>query len=218
MNDDVKFAFALSCLIPGIVGVITFKKLDNRFHPLVYLLLLAFVTEIAQRICIAVKRDDISDLISNVYLLVNFVLHVWFFYGLGIIKTVRAVIIYLNIFTIVFIANGVFKSSIFLLYEIALIASYIIILKLCIDGLVTQTFDASYKWTHDALFLFCATNIIYSAYLIFSFSLRFFGIPTDTSINVAVASFYYYINAGCYLLTLWVVLCIPRKNYIGLFF
>ena len=151
------------------------------------------------------------------FILINLLLHVWLFYNVNVINK-KLAFIYIVAFIFVFIAEGVYFLSIFSLYEVAIIVSYMIIMLLCINGAVAQVFKQQYKWWEDGLFIFCAINIIFSAYVIFAFSLRFFGVPKNAPINKSISSMYNYVNACCYLLTLWALLCIPKKNYIELSF
>jgi hypothetical protein len=218
MNKDFQFILAMTCIIPAAVGIIRFKKMDTRFQPLVYILILVVCTEICERIAGSYFNTlAFPNLIANVFIVINVILHVWFFYSVRVIQK-RQAIFYILVFILAFIGEGIYLGSFFSLYEIALILSYIIILLLCINGTVMQIYKQQYKWWEDGLFIFCAINIMFSAYVIFSFSLRFFGVPTNAPINKSIASMYHYINAGCYLLTLWALLCIPRKNYIELSF
>jgi len=218
MTKDLRFILAMTCIIPAIAGIIRFKKMDVRFHPLIYILLLAVCTEICIRI---VERNSttlaLPILITNLFILINVILHIWLFYKVKVIQK-RQAIIYTLVFIAALVSEGIYSRSIFSLYQVAIIISYIIILLLCIDGIVVQIFKQQYKWWEDGLFIFCAINIVFSAYVIFSFSLRFFGVPINAPINRAISSMYDYINACCYLLTLWALLCIPKKNYIELSF
>lgn len=216
MNENLRFLLAITCGIPAVAGVIMFKKIDRRFHALVYLLVLALATELIQEWCVVSKEPQgINNVITNIYTLINPPVTIWFFYRVGVIKTKQGAFIYGLIFLFIYVANAFYVRSIFIVYLVAIMASFIIIVKLCIDGIGMQTFNSDFPWFADGLFLYCAINVLYSAYLIFLFSLRFFGVPADNEINVAIASMYYYINAGCNLLTLWAILCIPKKNYIG---
>lgn len=218
MTKDFQFILAMTCIIPAAAGIIRVKKIDARFQPLVYILLLAVCTEICERIVGTYSKTvALPSLIANLFVLINVLLHVWLFYNVKVIQKKQATI-YILVFALTFISEGFYLRSIFSLFEIAIIISYISILLLCINGIVMQIFKQQYKWWEDGLFIFCAINIIFSAYVIFSFSLRFFGVPINTPINRAIASMYDYINACCYLLTLWAVSCIPKKNYIELSF
>jgi hypothetical protein len=218
MTKDFQFILAMTCIVPATAGMIRFKKLDARFHPLVYILILAVCTEICERVIGSHANNiTVATLIANLFILINVILHIWFFYKVETIGKKQA-LVYALLFVLIFISEGIYFFSIFSLYQIALIISYIIILLLCINGAVMQTFKQQYRWWEDGLFIYCAVNIIFSTYVIFSFGLRFFGVPADTPINRAIASMYDYINACCYLLTLWAVVCIPKKHYIELSF
>jgi hypothetical protein len=204
MSESLKFILAITCIVPAAAGVIFYRRISKHYHPLIYILLLAVVTEVLQEL------NRTSHFITNAFILINMILHLWLFYDVGVIKNKKNVFIYFVIFLLVYLGDGIYEGTILKPYVEAAIASYIIILQLCIKGIGLQTFKESI-WIKDGLFIFYAINIIYSVFLVFTFSLRFFGVKADSLIGHSIADIHNYVNAASYLLTLWAVLCLRKK-------
>jgi hypothetical protein len=121
------------------------------------------------------------------------------------------------IFLIVFFYNAYRAGSANIFYFYASLSSNIIILFMAVEGITIQTFRSKQKWSGDFIFLFCIITVIYNANVVFYFSIALIGIGKG-ELYTKILDIYRFINAGCNLLYVWPILCIPRnRSYIKLF-
>ena len=77
MNQSLSFLFSLSILPAAIFGVIRFKKINKSYYPFIYLCWLAVLVEIMSYLVI--RAGLLTQLSSNVYILLEALLLVWQF-------------------------------------------------------------------------------------------------------------------------------------------
>jgi hypothetical protein len=210
MNENLKFLLAVTCILPAAAAVIFFREIDKEYRTLIYILLLALVTEVLQKINhVSIKSAYVAVAIFNTFILANTIMHIVFFFNVGIITNKMVAFMYFICFSLAYAACGTYNRTLFSPYVSVAIFSYFMILQLSIKGIVMQTFKEN-AWAKDGLFLYCCINIIYSSFFVLTFTLRFFGIENSV-INRPITDLHNYINAACYLLTLWPVLCLRNK-------
>lgn len=209
MNENLRIILAFSCIMPALLALAFYKRIDRQYYPLIYILLLALVTEIANWITL----HNTSSLPVNIYIFINVVLHVWLFYNMRIIK--KAVASGLVIFFAMFIAgNVIYNRSVHVFLSPAACVAGIVLLIVSIEGVTKRVFYSNKVWYKDGFFLFCIISIEYNAYFTFTFLLRFFGLKGNDPVVTLVESVHNYVNAVSNILLTWVVLClIQAKKY-----
>ena len=45
MNADIEYLMAMSCVLPAATGIYKFTKIDKKFHPFIYMMILDVVIE-----------------------------------------------------------------------------------------------------------------------------------------------------------------------------
>ena len=217
MSDQWVFMLAMTCSIPAVTGLLVYKHIHQKFQPLVYIMVLAAVTELLIRWSMMYKAPLISGyVITNLFLLANTGLHILLFFNLQVINKQTGFIIFFFFLTSMII-NGIYLGTLNGFYFYTSCAASIIILFLAVEGLTKQTFRSKEKWSRDFIFLFCLITVLYNANVIFYFSIVFLGISAEL-LKGNILEIYRYINATCNVLFIWPVLCIPRnRSYIRLF-
>lgn len=212
------FILAMTCIVPAVAGLIVYKKMHKVFKPVVYILVLAVLTELLVRWSFSSKAPLISGyFITNIFLLVNTALHVWLFFELQIIKKKQIAILLLAAFVVALLSNIIYLGTISDFCFGAMLVSSILILLMAVEGITIQTFRSKQKWSSDFVFLFCIITVIYNANVVFYFSIALIGVK-EGDLHDKVLNIYRFINAACNILYVWPILCIPRNNsYMKLF-
>lgn len=208
---------AYSCALPAIIGLMIYKKMKTLFHFLVYILLLALITEILNDPRIGFDKP-ILWVIINIFNILNTLFHIVFFYKAGIISSKKkAYLIFIFLLLLMGVDMLYEKKSLTDILDPLYIAGYAIILLLCIEATIKRTFNNKLSWFTDPVFLYAVINIIYAAFFLFDFSLMFFGVTKYYSIYVSLQNIHKWVNASCYVLIIWPILCTTKKhNYLKL--
>lgn len=212
------FILAMTCTVPAVAGLILYNKMHKVFKPVVYILVLAVLTELLVKWSFSYKAPLISGyFITNIFLLVNTALYVWLFFELQIVKKKQIAILLFATFVIALLSNVIYLKTISDFCFGAMLVSSILILLMAVEGITIQTFRSKQKWSNDFVFLFCIITVIYNANVVFYFSMALIGVK-DGDLHDKVINIYRYINAACNILYVWPILCIPRNNsYMKLF-
>jgi hypothetical protein len=83
MSSIIAFLFSQSVLLPIIIGLIRFRRIDRAYRPFLLLLIIGFITEIISFILI-IDLHRSNALAVNIYILIEWILialqfHVWGF-------------------------------------------------------------------------------------------------------------------------------------------
>lgn len=87
MSQELRYILAMSCIIPGIVGLCLYRKMQPQYHLLVYMM---FSDATIETIVFIGKKfksfEFFATLCSNAYILISFALYLSFVKNNGYIK------------------------------------------------------------------------------------------------------------------------------------
>lgn len=203
---------AYTCVLPALVGLPLYNKMEKYFHLLLHISLLAFVTEILTTPSVGINKLW-YPLIINLFVIVNTLLHILFFQKASIISSKKKAAGIFTAFLIFVAVNMVFQhvslnADLFPSY----LASYAIILILCIEAAIKQTYSVKLSWYKDPVFLFATINVIYAAFFLLIYGIRFLGLPENNILYNTLKYSHSWVNAACNVLTIWPIICTAKKS------
>lgn len=194
MNNFVSFLFSQSVLLPLIIGLIRFRKIQSSYRPFVILIMAAALTELLSFLSIRLFRTN--AIVSNVYCLAECLLILYQFYRWRFHARPRkwywtipalCVLIWLTenlVFFKILEFGPVFRVS------YAFLAVMLSINE--INYLITHENRQLFK---NARFLICIGFIVYFLYqILFEGALLLADSETDTAISNKIISLSVYVN------------------------
>ena len=212
MNLTITDILAYTCVLPAITGLILYNKMEKYFHLLIHISLLAFVTEILTTPGVGIS-DSWYPVIVNLFVIVNTLLHILFFFKAGVISSQKKSAGIFIAFIIFVAGNIIYQHVSFNTYLFpSYLASYLIILILCIEASIKQTYNTKLSWYKDPVFLFAIINVVYAAFFILIYGIRFLGLSEENILYNTLKYLHSWVNATCNVLTIWPIICTVKKN------
>jgi hypothetical protein len=211
MNADITYMLAMSCVLPALVGIYRYNKIDRKYHPFIYMMIL---TALIETIFYLAEKfpafGRFPRLAVNVYMLVNFLLFLYFVYINGYLgkKMFPWLIVAASA---VFLANFIYEQSILktFIYLLCFVSALMLIIS--IDILSRQTMAIKYKLVNNCWFWISSSSIVYNAFTLLIFGLYFFAMR-DTPKGKAIGVIQHFANALCYIFFAVAMLKIPEKK------
>jgi len=209
MSDTLMFLFSLSVLLPLAAGVVRFKKISRSYYPLIYLVAIGTIVEIASYI---IRKNA---LVANLYVLLEFIFFCWLFHNLKqILKQKKWFYIIVFSFLVLWFIECVVFTKIFsfelyyrILYPFALVL-------LAVNQLNYLIINERNNMILNPVFILCCAMIIYFSYK--CMIEIFYRYAPDTTIGNSIFGIHVYVNVLFNILLTLVVLCIPKKRTITL--
>jgi hypothetical protein len=211
MNADITYMLAMSCVLPAAVGLYRYNKIDSKYHPFIYMMILTAVIETI--FYLAEKFPALGRfprLVVNLYMITNFVLFLYFVHINGYLSKKIFQWLIASAGT-VFLANYIHERSILKTFIYLLCFVSALMLIIAIDILSRQTMAIKYKLVNNFWFWFSSFSIIYNAFTLLIFGLYFFAI-SDTPKGKAIGVIQHFANALCYISFAVAMLKIPEKK------
>ncbi len=210
MTKILQQILGFTCLIPCIIGLYKHKKIEQKYHPFIYMVIADFLIEVINIfIKYTFKVVFLSDLHFNLYMFISF----YFFMKLAylnnfITKKIRNILfICWGFFAI---CNTILNESFIELYRLVFVFSAIVSLYIYTNILSVQILEVNTKITKNFWFWASSFSILYNAFLILLFNLVFFSFA-KTPNGRAILNIHYYINAITYLVFAYAIYIIPEK-------
>jgi hypothetical protein len=211
MNADIKYILAMCCVLPAIAGIYRYKKIDSKYHPFIYMMVLTAVTETI--IYLSIKFPAFRyfpSVTANIYMLANFSLFLYFVCingylskkGMQLLFAVAAAVCLIN-----YICLHTFLSAFY--YLLCYVSACMLIIS--IDILSRQTMAIKYKLANNFWFWFSSFSIIYNAFTLLTFGLYVFAID-HTAKGKAIGAIQQVSNTVCYIFFIVAMLKIPEKK------
>jgi hypothetical protein len=210
MNADIKYMLAMCCVLPAIVGVFRYNKIDSRYYPFIYMMIITAVLETIIFLSIKFPKSGYSPSVAiNIYMLVNFAL----FLNFANINTylrkksmhwLLAAAVPVCIFNFIYLQTFLQPFYYLLCYVSA------VMLIISIDILSRQTMVIKYKLVNNCWFWISSFSIIYNAFTLLIFGLYFFAISDAR--GKAIGDIQHFANAFCYIFFAVAILKIPEKK------
>ena len=198
-------------VIPAIVGIIRFKKVNKIYYPVILLLCLGVVNECVSRYCAYRFRTNAINL--NIFSLIDSLLVVYQFHKWKLFGNGKKIIAFLaGLLIVSWAADNIFFESIrdsdsyFNIFYSFLIVMISIAL---LNRLLTFTNTSLFK---NAEFIICITFIILYTYgTLTEISWKFSAGFSDT-FKFGIQAIYIWVNLLCNILFAYAILCMHRKQ------
>jgi hypothetical protein len=211
MNADITYMLAMSCVLPALIGIYRYKRIHKKFHPFIYMMILAVLIETV--IYISIKFPEYGgfwQLALNIYTLVNFALFLYFTHINGYLskKTMQWL---LAVACAVCLFNYLYEHTVLKTFFYLLCFVSAIMLMISIDILSRQTTVIKYKLVNNSWFWLSSFSIIYNAFTLLIFGLYFFAM-FNTAKGKAIGTIQHFANLVCYVFFAVAILKIPEKK------
>lgn len=211
MSQELRYILAMSCIIPGIVGLCLYRRMQVQYHLLVYMMLGDALTETI--VFIGEKYTpfgQFSDLWSNAYIIISLMLFLGFVNSNGYIKKqllrlLLAVAVLLAI-CIFFKVAPFFKN-----YYLLLCFMYATMLFISIDILSKQVMVINTRLIHNFWFWVSCLFIMQTAYGLLTFGIYLFSLA-ETPYGKNIGFLHLYVNVTYYCLFSIVLLYVPKRK------
>lgn len=213
MTKILQQILGFTCLIPCIVGLYKHNKIEKKYHPFIYMVMLDFAVEaINFLIKYIFEFHQVSKLHMNIYLLIYFYLFMSLTHLNNFItKKTRNVL--LVFFLLIVIFNIFINGSFIDFYRVAFGVSATVVLCIYANILSVQVLEVNTKITKNFWFWASSFSILYNAFLILLFSIVFFSFA-NTPEGRTILKIHYFVNAITYLFFAYAIYIIPEKiNY-----
>lgn len=215
MQSNQVFNFVLSetVVIPLIIGVARFHKINASYHPFILLLLMAFTSEVISFICIHFLHDK-NAVTVNIYALIESLILLYLFRSWGFLYRKHKLFYTLVVlFSVLWITEDIIFLKIEEYSPFFKGAYSFVIVLLSINEINYMIVQDSKQLFRNAKFLICLGFIVYFIYqIIYEASYYVLGKDNVVSVATSIISMFGYINASVNLLYGVAVFLIPEKK------
>ena len=169
MRTIVAFLLSQSILLPIIMGLIRFRRLDRSYWPFFILLLIGFLTEVIGFIIIQGYHGS-NFIVLNIYALIEWTLTAWQFHVWGFLRQKKSLFYVLLAFTTIcwIIENLVFHHIMDIVPYFRFLYYFLIVL-ISINNINFIITHENRNLFRTPRFLICIGFIIYFIYMIVDF-------------------------------------------------
>jgi hypothetical protein len=212
MNKDVAYILAMSAVLPAIVGAVRYKKMDQRYHPFIFMLLLVPVVETIQYISLKTGMYiGFSLLCLNLYLLTSFCFFLSLVYRNGYIGRKMGIYFAGALLVTALVNLAIVGTPFVILYYMLCLASCLILL-ISIDTLSKQMMAVKTSLVKNCWFWISSLYVVQHAYVLLLFGIYIFGLSASNPNIKAIFIIHKVVNASCYILFIIAVLRIPNRK------
>jgi hypothetical protein len=212
MTDETRYLFAMTCVLPALVGLCLYRKMQPQYHLLVFMMLLDAVTETI--VFTGIKKplfETIANFWTNAYMIITLSFFLTFVKRNGYIKKqllgifiAAAVILALYEF---YKEGSPFKAF----YSLLLFYVYGVTLFVSINILSKQVTVVNTGLSRNFWFWASCLFVVQNAYGCFVFGIYHFELPPDAD-GKLIGILTTCVNAFCYCLFAIVMLLVPKRN------
>ena len=201
----------MCCVLPAGVGIYRYNRIDRRYHPFIYMMIITAVIETIYYLALKFPAfGRFPRLAVNVYMLVNYALFLYFVYSNGYLN--KRVMQWLLVTAfLVCLINYLYLATFLATFYYLLCYVSGVMLIISIDILSRQTMAVKYKMVNNFWFWLSSISIIYNAFTLLVFGLYFFAM-SDTPKGKAIGAIQQFSNTVCYMFFIVAMLKIPEKK------
>jgi hypothetical protein len=212
MTDETRYLFAMSCVLPALVGFYLYRKMQPRYHLLVYMWLLDAITE---TIVFIGKNNitftPIADFWTNAYMIITLSFFLNFVKRNGYIKKqlywiLIAAAVILAVYE--FYKEG---SPFQTFYSLLLFYVYGVTLFISINILSKQVTVVNTRLSHNFWFWAGCLFVVQNAYGVFVIGIYHFAL-FETIDGEMIGILTTCVNVVCYCLFAIVMFLVPKRK------
>jgi hypothetical protein len=206
MDFDTHVVFSLSAGIAAIIGWVRIKKTDPAYLPFIVLMTAGFLTELAS---FTVMKKGFY---YNLFALVEALLVSQLFFGLGLFKGKKRLLLLQLFFVLLWLSECVYRWGSASFYSYFIVCYSSILVLLAIDLLHKVLFQTPHRLYRNPVFLFCMGFIVYFTYTIIVELFWFYGLNQTEVFRKHILEAFTYINLFINILFILATLWIPLKR------
>ena len=211
MNHFLVVIFSYSIIIAAIIGLIRFDKLDKAYIPFILLVWIGLLNEIISTISINIFRSNAVN--SNIYVLLESILILWFFKNLKLFEKRRRLFSLIAIFYIImWVADNFYISSLSQFSSYFGIGYSLITVLMSTQIINKLILEEKARLNKNAVFVIMIGFIVFFTYKALIEIFWVYGLNASTSFRLQVYRIMAYINLSVNLLFALAILWIPRKR------
>jgi hypothetical protein len=212
MHPIVSFLISQTILIPLIIGVIRFPKIDSTYYPFILLLLMGFTAEAISFIC-RMGFHARTDVPINIYGLIECIILLFQFHTWGFLRHRKSwFYLLLTFFILTWITENIIFGKIEDFALVFRVSYCFAVTLLCINQINYMIVQQDGKSLFvNAKFLICISLIIYCVYEIIYDAAYFIG-KNNSAAATKIIDLFNYMNATVNLLFGVAALLIPEKK------
>ena len=211
MDYNLVVIFSFSIVLAGIIGLFRFKKISLIYYSFIFLLWFGFLNEVISFILI--KSNHSNAINSNIYVLLESVLIVWFFKTQTLFERAKKVANWMILFYIVIwcAQNFYFSSIINFSSYFTIVYSFITVLMSInlINRLISNEKGRIFR---NSAFLICIGFILFYTCSVLIEIFWIYGLNSSLEFRFHVYRVMTFINLIVNLIYALAVLWIPKKR------
>jgi hypothetical protein len=211
MNAGLTYIMAMSCSIPAAAGIYKYKRIEKKYYPFIFMMMVDMVIETIYYLAIKFPViGNFPQLAVNIYVIINFALFLYLVYINGYLtRTVmRLLLIAAFIITVI---NYFYEGTIFTPFSLLCTFIWSVNLIISIDILSRQIMVLNEKLFNNFWFWVSSSYILYNAFNLLVFVPVFFT-NIDTPSSKAIGGIQHFVNVACYIFYAIAIFRIPEKK------
>ncbi|TDH28929.1 hypothetical protein EXU57_02320 [Segetibacter sp. 3557_3] len=209
----ISFLKAITIGLPFFIGLLRFGRMDKSFQPFLIYLFIGLITEIATYVHIATSANT-NAVISNVFVLVEWLLITWQFQAWGIFRNhpVSFALLIGVIAATWFVENFWFGNIVTFSPYYREVYSFVVVLMSV--SVINYTIIHDYKNVlKNARFLLCLGLIVFFLYkMIYEWAYQIINVKRYEELSNQIISWFDYVNAGVNMVFALAMLFAPART------
>lgn len=214
MDAALTYIMAMSCTIPAAAGIYRYKRIGNKFHPFIFMMLFDMVIETVFYLSIRFPAmGNFPQLAVNVYILINFALFLYLVHINNYLSKKLMQLLFAAAMVIA-VAHSIYAGTVFKTLTVLFCFIWSVNLIISIDILSRQIMALNEKLFNNFWFWVSSAYILYNAFNLLVFIPVFFT-TMDAPNGKAIGNIQHFVNVACYLFYAIAIFRIPAKRSVS---
>ena len=201
----------MSCTIPAAAGIYKSKRIDKKYYPFIFMMMLDMVIETIYYLAIKFPvMGNFPKLAVNIYILLNFALFLYLVHINGYLSK-KIILTLMAAALLVAAINYFYFGTIFKSFSILFCFIWSVNLIISIDILSRQIMALKVKLLNNFWFWTSSAYILYNAFNLLVFGQYFFAV-SDAGNEKAIGNIQHFANVACYIFFAIAIFRIPEKK------
>lgn len=204
----------MSCTIPAAAGIYRYKKIGNKFHPFILMMLIDMLIETIYYLAYRfTAMSSFIPLAVNIYVLITFALFLYLAHINGYLTRMMMQLL-MAAALVVTAAEYFYSGTMFEHFTVLICFIWSVSLVVSIDILSRQIMALNEKLFNNFWFWVSSAYILYNAFNLLVFIPVFFT-TMDTPNGKAIGNIQHFVNVACYLFYAIAIFRIPAKRSVS---
>jgi hypothetical protein len=210
MNHTLVMIFSFSIIVPAIIGIIKFNKINRIYFPFLLCIWIGLLNELVSELLI--DYFHVSNVVNtDIYCLVEALLYTWLFRNLNLFINAKQYFLLIGFLCAAWLTDSfiIAKSTGFNSWFTLIYAFVIVLMSITImNRLIVQNINL----LSNSTFLICAALIIYFTLLALTELFWIYGLNSSKSFRLNIYRIMAYINLSVNLIFALAILWMHRKQ------